>query len=63
MPIMQVFLLEGRTAEQKANFIAEVTAAAVRTVGVAAESVRIIITDMPRDNFGIGGKSASERGR
>lgn len=63
MPIMQVFMLEGRTAEQKANFIAEVTAAAVRTVGVKAEAVRIMITDMPKENFGVGGKSAGELGR
>lgn len=58
MPIMQVFMLEGRTNEQKAAFIAAVTEAAVRTVAVKPEAVRIMITDMPKANFGIGGQSA-----
>lgn len=60
MPIMHVFMLEGRTDEQKANFIAEVTAAAERRVGVKPEAVRIMITDMPKPNFGIAGKPASQ---
>ncbi len=63
MPIMQVFLLEGRTDEQKAAFIRAVTDAAVETIGVKAETVRIMITDMPKANFGIGGQSAKEAGR
>jgi 4-oxalocrotonate tautomerase len=63
MPIMHVFMLEGRTDEQKEAFIQEVTEAAVRTVGAAPESVRIMITDMPKQNFGIAGQSARARGR
>jgi len=60
MPIMQVFLLEGRTDDQKAALIAELTKAAVRTVDVKEESVRVIITDMPGQNFGIAGQSAKK---
>lgn len=63
MPIIQAFLLEGRTNEQKAAFIEAVTEAATRTVNVAPESVRVIITEMPKANFGIGGCSAAKLGR
>jgi 4-oxalocrotonate tautomerase len=63
MPIMHVMMLEGRTDEQKEAFIAAVTEAAVRTVEATPESVRIMITDMPKQNFGIAGKSARARGR
>lgn len=62
MPITQAFLLEGRTQEQKAAFIEAVTDAAVRTVNVAPESVRVIITEMPKAHFGIGGRSAADLG-
>lgn len=61
MPIMHVFLVEGRRPEVKEAFIAAVTEAAVRTIGVKPESVRVMITDMPKANFGIGGRSVASR--
>lgn len=60
MPIMQVFLVEGRTDDQKAALISELTAAAVKTVGVTADAVHIVITDMPKENRGVGGKSVKQ---
>ncbi len=63
MPVVHVFMLEGRTEEQKTKFIAEVSLAAERTVNAKPESVRVIITDVPKANFGIAGKSAKELGR
>ncbi|TDF64937.1 2-hydroxymuconate tautomerase [Cupriavidus sp. L7L] len=63
MPIMQVFLMEGRTDEQKARLIAALTDAAVEAIGAPVESVRVIVTEMPKTQFGIGGKTAKELGR
>ncbi|MDX6007599.1 2-hydroxymuconate tautomerase [Cupriavidus necator] len=63
MPIMQIYLMEGRTEEQKAGLIAALTDAAVASIGVPSESVRVLITEMPKTHFGIGGKSAKELGR
>lgn len=63
MPVIQAFLLEGRTPEQKEAFIAALTEAAHRTVGAPPESVRVIITEMPKTDFGIGGRSAAALGR
>lgn len=63
MPIMQVFLVEGRTEEQKARLIASLTEAAVNSLNAPVESVRVIITEMPRTDFGIAGKTAKALGR
>jgi len=63
MPIMQVFLIEGRDEEQKACLIAALTEAAVESIQAPRESVRVIITEMPRTDFGIAGKTAKALGR
>ncbi|WP_255343542.1 MULTISPECIES: 2-hydroxymuconate tautomerase [Cupriavidus] len=63
MPIMQVFLIEGRTEEQKARLIRALTDAAVEAVGAPVETVRVMITEVPKTQFGIGGKTARELGR
>ncbi|WP_432261978.1 2-hydroxymuconate tautomerase [Cupriavidus sp. TMH.W2] len=63
MPIMQVFLIEGRTEEQKARLIRALTDAAVEAVGAPVETVRVMITEVPKVQFGIGGKTARELGR
>jgi 4-oxalocrotonate tautomerase len=63
MPIMNVFLVEGRTDEQKAKLIAALTDAAIESIGAPRETVRVLITEMPNTQFGIGGKTAKELGR
>ncbi|EGZ49894.1 4-oxalocrotonate tautomerase [Neisseria sp. Dent CA1/247] len=63
MPIIQVHMMEGRTDEQKEAVIREVTEAMVRAVGAPKESVRVLINEMPKQHFGIGGESAKAKGR
>lgn len=63
MPIIQVNLMEGRTDEQKENLIQEVSQAAARTLDAPLETVRVIINEMPKQHFGIGGQSAKKLGR
>ncbi|WP_430231431.1 2-hydroxymuconate tautomerase [Paraburkholderia tropica] len=63
MPIMNVFLVEGRTDEQKAKLIAALTDAAIESIGAPRETVRVLITELPNTQFGIGGKTAKELGR
>ncbi|WP_213941167.1 2-hydroxymuconate tautomerase [Pseudomonas sp. dw_612] len=63
MPIMQVFLIEGRDEEQKARLIAALTDAAVESIQAPRESVRVIITEMPKTDFGIAGKTVKALGR
>jgi 4-oxalocrotonate tautomerase len=63
MPICQIYLLEGRTIEQKRLLIEKVTLAMHESIGAKPETVRVILTEMPKEHFGIGGKSAGELGR
>lgn len=57
MPVVNIQMLEGRTAEQKQNLIKEVTEAIVRTTGATTEAVTIVITDMKKENYGRAGKA------
>ena len=63
MPISQIYLMEARTVEQKRKLIEKITDAMNESIGAPRESVRVIITEMPKEHFGIGGKSAAELGR
>lgn len=63
MPIAQIHLLEGRSDAQKEALIEEVTAAIMNAIGAPQQSVRVILTEMPKQNFGIGGESAKKLGR
>jgi 4-oxalocrotonate tautomerase len=63
MPLAQVSMLEGRTEEQKTALIAAVTEAIMESVGAPRESVRVVIYEVAKTNWGIGGKSAKALGR
>ncbi len=63
MPIMEVTMLEGRGLEQKRAFIARVTEAAVTSLAVAPDQVRIIIREIPAEHFAVGGISKADRDR
>ncbi|WP_309625187.1 2-hydroxymuconate tautomerase [Methylibium sp.] len=63
MPFAQIYMIEGRTIEQKRAVIEKVTQAIVEAVGAPKESVRVWIHDMPKENWGIGGVSAKDLGR
>lgn len=55
MPVVNVQMFEGRSVEQKRKFVADVTRTICDSLRVAPESVRIMITDMPRENVAVGG--------
>lgn len=63
MPVMQVYLIEGRTPEQKEAFITQVTEAAVSALGVERSSVRVMFLDVPKTDYAIGGQTAKALGR
>jgi 4-oxalocrotonate tautomerase len=63
MPFAQIHILEGRTEEQKRAVIEKVTAALVDALGAPVEAVRVLITEVPKTQWGIGGKSAKDLGR
>ncbi|HKM16096.1 MAG TPA: 2-hydroxymuconate tautomerase [Marinospirillum sp.] len=63
MPIAQIYILEGRSDEVKEALISEITEAMVKTLNAPREVVRVIITEMPKQHFGMGGTSAKKLGK
>lgn len=63
MPFAQIYMIEGRTDEQKKAVIEKVTAALHEAVGAPVESIRVWIHDVPKTQWGIAGKTAAELSR
>lgn len=57
MPIIEVSLLEGRTKERKATLIRELTDAAERALEVPRSSIRVILREVPKEHWGVGGET------
>jgi 4-oxalocrotonate tautomerase len=63
MPFAQVYLIEGRTEDQKRAVIEKVSQALVQALGAPMENVRVWITEVPKTQWGIAGKTAKDLGR
>ncbi|WP_114969315.1 2-hydroxymuconate tautomerase [Rhodoferax ferrireducens] len=63
MPFAQIYLMEGRTEEQKRAVIEKVSAALVEAVDAPIANVRVWITEVPKENWGIAGVTAKDLGR
>lgn len=63
MPFAQIYMLEGRTEEQKRAVIEKVSTALVEATGAPLANVRVWIQDVPKENWGIAGVSAKDLGR
>jgi 4-oxalocrotonate tautomerase len=60
MPIVRVELLEGRSPETKAALIRRLTEAIVDTLGAQPSQVRVLLHDVPPENWGVGGQTMQE---
>ncbi len=60
MPIVQISMIAGRTAEKKEQLIKKVTDAIVEVLQIPAEKVRIILNEVPKENIGYGGVPLSK---
>ena len=60
MPLIHVSLYEGRSIEQKREFVNAVTAEAARTLKCPPESVDIIFEDIKKSDWASAGKLASD---
>lgn len=56
MPIVHIDMLAGRSAERKADLIRRVTNAIVASLGVQPAQVRVLLNELPAENWGIGGE-------
>jgi 4-oxalocrotonate tautomerase len=60
MPLLQMTLVEGRSADVKRALIAELTDTVVRVTGASPESVRVILNEVPAAHWGVGGRAKSD---
>ena len=61
MIVLKISMLEGRSTSQKSNLIRRLTAAAALHFGHESSEVRVIITEIPKTNWGSSGISIAER--
>lgn len=60
MPILEVHMIEGRTDAQKERLISELTQACINALDAPQKSIRILLNELPAQNFGIAGESAKQ---
>ena len=61
MPLVHVYLYEGRDESQKAKIAKAVTKAISETAGVEDSATTVILHDTPRENWSDGGVLASQK--
>ena len=61
MPTIRVELIEGRTPAQKTALVKALTQAVVDSLGSKAESVDVVLFDIPAQNWATGGVQWSEK--
>jgi 4-oxalocrotonate tautomerase len=60
MPIVHVYVWSGFSSEAKKRVIAGITNVFAE-LSIPSEAVEIIIHEIPKENWGIGGEQTSER--
>mgnify|MGYP001013620415 FL=1 len=61
MPLIEVTLVEGRSAAQLRTLVSALTQAAVDAVDAPLESVRVILREVPATHFAAGDVTIAER--
>ncbi len=61
MPIVRIELWPGRTHEQKAQLTRAITDALVSIARTTPEAVIVVFEDVAKENWGQGGKLASDQ--
>jgi len=59
MPVVIVEMWEGRTIEQKKQLVEGITSSFAK-INTPPEAVQVILKDVPKHNWAVGGKLASE---
>ncbi|MEW6635313.1 MAG: 2-hydroxymuconate tautomerase family protein [Actinomycetota bacterium] len=61
MLVIKLTMMEGRTSEQKEALIRRLSEAAAVELDCPPEEVRMVIYEVSRQEWGIGGKSVAKR--
>ncbi len=60
MPIIRVEMFPGRTINQKRDLARELTDGFVRACGGPGDRLHVVITEVERENWGVGGELMSD---
>ena len=60
MPLVQIELLDGRSTETISRLMREVTDAVANSLDIPDERVRVIVRDVPRTHWSVGGTPLAE---
>jgi 4-oxalocrotonate tautomerase len=60
MPIVQISMIQGRTAEKKEELIKKVTDAVADALQIPKERVHIALNELPKENIGRAGVPLSK---
>ncbi|MBO9130652.1 2-hydroxymuconate tautomerase [Bacillus sp. 165] len=60
MPIANIHILEGRNVEQKRHLIAEVTDAISRSLGADPSTIKVLLIEIPKENWATAGVTKAE---
>ena len=61
MPIVRIEMWEGKSVEQKRELVEAFTREMSRITGNKPESIHILIDDVKKENWGIGGELCSDK--
>ncbi|MEM9807492.1 MAG: 4-oxalocrotonate tautomerase [Cyanobacteria bacterium P01_D01_bin.56] len=61
MPIIRVEILPGRTVEQKRELVEVLTRETARIAGCSEASIYVVIEDVKKENWGVGGELCSDK--
>lgn len=60
MPIINVQILEGRPPEKVEELIENLTDTVVKTLDAPRENIRVLVSEVPKTHWGIGGVSVKQ---
>ena len=63
MPMVQITMLQGRTAEQKRKIAQRVTDALVEEAGARREAITIAFHEVPKESYASGGELMIDKGK
>lgn len=61
MPLVHIELIEGRSQEQLNAMVKDVTAAISKDANVPADRVHVILSEMQKNRYSVGGKMVSDK--
>jgi 4-oxalocrotonate tautomerase len=61
MPIIEVTMVEGRSAEQIRALISGLTSVTEQAIGAKKDSIRVIVREVPKTHFAAGDVTLAER--